>query len=157
MNTIISIYSIYKYINMENNLRKIKRSEFQKNNGEEGKDLWVLVNGKVINMQGFKHPGGSIVLTDDHDEDKGDEFDSIHSPAAVQEMKNRIIGVLVEDDVEEPRKLQHKKTDGDIVEANSTTNARFLFIIIPIFIVFGLVFWQFSKIINFSNYTNYFD
>jgi cytochrome b involved in lipid metabolism len=127
---------------MEGNLRKITKSDFLQHNGENGNDLWVLVHGKVINMAGFKHPGGSQVLTDDHDEDKGDEFDSIHSPAAINEMKNRVIGVLVDD--EKPVDVKtHKKTDGDKVEEKSRDNTFMIFI--PIFIVLGIVYWFYSK------------
>ena len=72
---------------MEAELRKVTRSEFIKNNGEDGNDLWVLINGKVYDVTNFKHPGGKEILMDDHGDDRYEEFESIHSAGAKKELK----------------------------------------------------------------------
>lgn len=89
---------------------EITREELLLNNGEDGNKLWVLIDGKVYDLTKFKHPGGRDVLLEELGEDRKDEFESIHSPAAKQEMKQYCVGVLKEEPKQNP---DYKKTDGD--------------------------------------------
>lgn len=74
--------------------RIITKSELVKNNGEEGNKLWVLIDGKVYDVTGFNHPGGIEILMEDQENDRFDEFESIHSPAAKRQMTKYLIGTI---------------------------------------------------------------
>jgi cytochrome b involved in lipid metabolism len=66
-----------------------------RNDGEEGKRLWVLIDGKVYDVTEYKHPGGKELLLDDIGTDRKDEFNAIgHSPEALNIMKGFLIGTL---------------------------------------------------------------
>ena len=80
--------------------RHISRSELLENDGQDGKKLWVLIHGKVYDVTNFKHPGGKEILMDEIGEDRGDEFESIHSPAAKRDMPKYLIGIYKETDEE---------------------------------------------------------
>ncbi len=69
--------------------------EIEKNNGENGNKLWVIIGKKVYDVSTYKHPGGREMFEDAYGEDRLDEFNSIgHSPAAIQEMKKLHIGFV---------------------------------------------------------------
>lgn len=73
---------------------EISQEELEKNNGLDGSRLWILINHRVYDVTDFKHPGGREVLEDDHGEDRWEEFKSIHSKAAKDQLKEFEIGVL---------------------------------------------------------------
>ena len=89
---------------MESSLREITMEELTKNNGDNA-DLWVLIHNKIYDLTNFKHPGGKEILMDPIGEDRGDEFDSIHSPNVKDEMKKYLIGQLK---VEKEKKVIRK-------------------------------------------------
>jgi cytochrome b involved in lipid metabolism len=130
---------------MEGNLRRIPKSEFLRNNGENCNDLWVLVHGKVINMKGFKHPGGLQTLMDDHDLDRGEEYDSIHSPAAISEMKSRIIGVIDDEEKSDNDVKTHKKTDSDKLQPQTENNNLWILLLVICAIVTLVYLLNFKK------------
>lgn len=99
---------------MESSLRDITMEELQKNDGEN-RDLWVLIHDKVYDLTKFKHPGGKEILMDPIGEDRGDEFDSIHSPNVKDEMKKYLIGHLKED----KEKKSDKKNDDISTSVNN--------------------------------------
>lgn len=72
----------------------ITKSELVQNNGENGNRLWVLIDGKVYDVTDFSHPGGSEILMEDQENDRFDEFESIHSPAAKRQMSQYLIGTI---------------------------------------------------------------
>ncbi len=94
---------------MESSLREITMEELTKNNGDNA-DLWVLIHNKIYDLTNFKHPGGKEILMDPIGEDRGDEFDSIHSPNVKDEMKKYLIGQLK---VEKEKKSDKKNDDYD--------------------------------------------
>ena len=73
----------------EKPLIKVEANDIFKNNGEEGKPLWTVIHSKVYDITEFNHPGGKdvFIVGDEDDMDKGDEFDSIHGPAAKKQAK----------------------------------------------------------------------
>jgi cytochrome b involved in lipid metabolism len=130
---------------MESTLQKIPRQEFLKNNGEGNNKLWVLIHGHVYDVSNFKHPGGREILLDEHGEDRGDEFDSIHSASAKKDLKQRLIGILVED--EKPKQIESKlkKTDDEIkTKETSISNLILPFILVGL-IVFWFIFNNYNK------------
>lgn len=100
--------------------KAITKKELQNHNGENGKPLWVLIHNDVYDLTKFEHPGGPDALVDEHGEDRGGEFDSIHSPATKSTMHQYKIGYLVEDPVPK-QNVDYKKTDGD---TNSSVNNK---------------------------------
>jgi len=103
---------------MESTLREITIEELSKNDGVNG-DLWVLIHNKIYDLTNFKHPGGKEILMDPIGEDRGDEFDSIHSPGVKEEMKKYLIGKLK---VEQNNLKTDKKNDNLIkTESNETS------------------------------------
>jgi cytochrome b involved in lipid metabolism len=86
---------------MTDNLKEISFEELQKRDGKEGRDLWVLVDGKIYDMTTYDHPGGKDVLHQNDPEsyvDKYEEFMEVgHSPTAERLMKKFIIGKLQEE------------------------------------------------------------
>lgn len=86
------------------NLKEISLEEIKQNDGKDGKPLWIIINSKIYDVSSFKHPGGREALTDDHGEDRHEEFESIHSKAAKEQTKNYLIGKLKEDPDEKNNK-----------------------------------------------------
>ena len=74
--------------------RVITKPELIENNGEDDNKLWVLIDGKVYDVTGFNHPGGQEILMEDQENDRFDEFESIHSPAAKRQLTNHLIGKI---------------------------------------------------------------
>jgi len=134
---------LLKYANSTNsNTSKgvITQADLDKNNGEEGRPLWVLIHGKVYDMTTFKHPGGRDILLEEHGLDRGDEFDSIHSPAAREEMKKHCIGELYQEIKEGEKNVKkHKKTDGDSTQQGGS-QAMYLIPLLIIFVIGALVY-----------------
>ena len=129
---------------MENFQREITLEELKKNDGENG-DLWVLIHNKIYDMTKFKHPGGKEILMDPIGEDRGDEFDSIHSPAVKDEMKKYFIGRLKEEVKE--RKSDKKNDDHDASEkTKSQSSGLSPVIIIVLLFVVALVVYKFNLI-----------
>ena len=119
---------------MESTLREIALEELSKNDGVNG-DLWVLIHNKIYDLTNFKHPGGKEILMDPIGEDRGDEFDSIHSPGVKQEMKKYVIGKLK---VEQKDVKTDKKND-DLVKADSNETSIFTIISAVILLIVALV------------------
>ena len=74
--------------------RVITQSELIENNGEDNNKLWVLIDGNVYDVTGFNHPGGQEILMEDQENDRFDEFESIHSPAAKRQLTKYHIGKI---------------------------------------------------------------
>ncbi len=122
---------------MESNLRKITQKELLKNNGEYGNNLWILIHGHIYDVTDFKHPGGRDNLLDDHGEDRGEEFDSIHSASAKRDLKQKLIGKLVEDEPKPKEQIVSKKDDDEIkVKQTSITTILIPFAIIALIILY---------------------
>jgi cytochrome b involved in lipid metabolism len=126
---------------MDNSTNEYTREEISIHDGSNG-TLWVIIHGKVYDMSTFKHPGGKEILMDEIGEDRGDEFDSIHSPAAKQQMEQFLIGTLKE----EPTKnsSNYKKTDGDAGKYDNSSNP----LVTAVLIVIGLLILGFIFYIN---------
>ncbi len=94
--------------------RIINRNELVQNDGEDGNHLYVLIEDKVYDLTDFKHPGGKEILMDDIGVDRFEEFDSIHSPGAKQDMVKYLIGNFKEDTVTDKKtdNVQTKKSNG---------------------------------------------
>lgn len=123
--------------------KAITLKELEENNGEDGNKLWVLIGGKVYDCTNFKHPGGKEILMDPIGEDREDEFNSIHSPAAKEEMGKYYIGYLKE---EEKKSIDHKKTDGDYSAKGShdSSNTAVIFIMLLV-VFFGIIFYLYKS------------
>jgi len=121
----------------KNELIKVKPEEIVKNNGKQGKPLWILIHDKVYDITHFNHPGGRDVFKfeNEDDMDKGDEFDSIHAPASKKQADKYLIGELVVS--EEKREIKKKEK----IAANTSSNGMFvvfvMFLVIVIVIVKG--------------------
>jgi len=128
---------------MECTTRKIKMSEFKKNNGEDGNKLWVLIDNKVYDLTDFSHPGGNEILMDEHGTDRIDEFESIHSPAAKKQMTKYLIGEIDlskeggSEGENNNKTYTDKKTD-KIVTKNETSFNYMIFLPILLIIVFAI-------------------
>jgi len=70
--------------------------ELKENCGENGKRLWVLIDGKIYDVTDFNHPGGVNVYKEKIGEDRADDFEKAHSPYsnAPNERTKYFIGVL---------------------------------------------------------------
>jgi cytochrome b involved in lipid metabolism len=122
---------------MESTLAKITRQQLLKNNGEGNNKLWVLIHDHIYDATNFKHPGGRDILLEDHGDDRGEEFDSIHSSAARKELKQRLIGKLFEDEKPKPNENENKKHDNEIkTKETSISN-----LILPFILILLIVFW----------------
>ena len=131
----------------EVNLREITREEVLKHDGLNNSRLWIIINGNVYDVTTFKHPGGREALEDDHGDDRGDEFDSIHSDQARKDAKKYLIGVLKKE-IPTPKGDSPKKNQGDISSENKSNTSvdcknqqksillPFIIIILAYFILF---------------------
>ena len=129
---------------MENFQREITLEELKQNDGENG-DLWVLIHDKIYDLTKFKHPGGKEILMDPIGEDRGDEFDSIHSPAVKEEMKKYFIGKLKQEVKE--RKSDKKNDDNDGAKnIKSQGSGLSPVLIIVLLIVVALVVYKFDLV-----------
>src|SRR6185437_8772181 len=131
---LILIFFTYT-ITMESS-RKITLEELKAQDGVDGHDLWVLIHGKVYDMTKFKHPGGKDILMDEIGEDREDEFDSIHSPAAKAEMKKLYIGDFFKEE-KKANNTKHKKTDGDVTNPNEKGSTNTIIISLLLIFIFG--------------------
>jgi len=55
----------------------VTREEFEKNDGKEGRNLYILISGKVYNVTHFDHPGGMDVYYQNRLTDKEERFKKI--------------------------------------------------------------------------------
>ena len=79
-------------------------------------DLWMTIHGKVYDLSSFldQHPGSPRVLLDVGGEDASDEFDAAdHSPLALEQMQQFLIGELITDHEE-------KKTNTSALNTSSS-------------------------------------
>jgi len=130
---------------MENFQREINLEELKLNDGEN-RDLWVLIHDKVYDLTNFKHPGGKEILMDPIGEDRGDEFDSIHSPAVKDEMKKYFIGRLKK---EVKEKTSDKKNDdsSDRNEKNKNQSSGLSVIfVLALLLVVAFIVYKFNLI-----------
>lgn len=77
--------------------KKIKMEELKQMDGKEGRELWVLIDGKIYNVTGYDHPGGVELYEQDKDNytDLYEQFmDANHSSTATKLMKKFYIGEL---------------------------------------------------------------
>jgi cytochrome b involved in lipid metabolism len=79
---------------MSSNNKIFTLEELKQNNGENGNKLWVLIDEKIYDVTEFNHPGGKEILMEDQENDRFDEFESIHSPAAKRQMEKYFIGTI---------------------------------------------------------------
>jgi len=118
-------------------IKKIQPQDIFKNNGKEGKPLWIVIHDKVYDITNFAHPGGKevFIIADEDDMDKGDEFDSIHAPASKKQADKYLIGELEITAEKKERKIQNK------AKANASSNGMFVvfvvFLVIIIIVVKG--------------------
>lgn len=117
--------------NTTNSFRDITMSELLQNNGEDGNRLWVMIHGYIYDLTDFNHPGGKEVLENDNleeYEDKGDEFDSIHSPEAKKLMKKYRIGKLVKKSPKEKENTTESNTEKQLRnEGTQISNSSSIF------------------------------
>ncbi len=110
--------------------------EISENNGENGRNLWVLIDGKVYDVTKYKHPGGREIFEDPIGEDRIDEFTAIgHSPAAKQEMTKYHIGFLKAKPIKEVKKQVVTKKFDDKEEDTATKGTSKIVIIAPVMVV----------------------
>jgi cytochrome b involved in lipid metabolism len=106
-----------------NNDKIITEEELLKNDGKDGKPHWVLIHGNVYDMTNFDHPGGVEVLENEDPtkmDDKGNEFEGIHSTEAKNMMKNMKIGrIVINNNTNNNTQKDNSKSNSD---QNSTKN-----------------------------------
>ena len=120
-------------------IKKITKSELIENNGEEGKKLWVLIDGKVYDVTDFNHPGGNEILMEDQENDRFDEFESIHSPAAKKQMSKFLIGKI-------DGAVENKQDENAPVSNKVAKQGNNVYFILAIMIMFVGVYFGFSFI-----------
>lgn len=130
-------------INNNKELLKITQEEVSKNDGMNDNRLWIIINNKIYDVTDFKHPGGREALEDDHGEDRGDEFYSIHSEQAIKDSEKYLIGELVNKnnlnkDLDNTNLNYKDKDDDDKIVKNKKRSVLMPLIIIVImyFVVF---------------------
>jgi cytochrome b involved in lipid metabolism len=78
------------------NLKEFTIEELKLKNGKEGRELYVLIEGKVYDITSYKHPGGNDVFEQTEDyQDLVEKFLEVgHSSTADRLMKKFLIGEL---------------------------------------------------------------
>jgi cytochrome b involved in lipid metabolism len=78
------------------NLRDFTLEELRLKDGKDGRDLYVLIDGKVYDITKYKHPGGNDVFEQGDDyQDLFEKFLEVgHSSTADRLMKKFLIGEL---------------------------------------------------------------
>lgn len=122
-------------VETEKNLKEYTMDELKENNGENGKPLWILLKGNIYDVTNFKHPGGKEVLTDDHGDDRWEEFNSIHSSGAKAQAKDYLVGKLIQT---ESKSSQNTKSDKDDKKEKQEYNKAIIPIIILLLSYFVL-------------------
>jgi cytochrome b involved in lipid metabolism len=77
-------------------------------------DLWLLIDGKIYDVSGFKHPGGIETLVNNAGIDATPMFEDIqHSNKADKLMLDFYLGdlMLEDDEIEEQSKLNVKESE----------------------------------------------
>ncbi len=121
-------------------LKEYTLEEIKQNNGENGKPLWIILKGNIYDVTNFKHPGGKEVLTDDHGDDRWDEFNSIHSKGAKEQAKDYLIGKLVQNESNSTIKNKDDKTNKSDKKEKEEYNKA----IVPIIILLASYFLLFK-------------
>jgi cytochrome b involved in lipid metabolism len=124
---------------MENFQREITLEELKLNDGEN-RDLWVLIHDKVYDLTNFKHPGGKEILMDPIGEDRGDEFDSIHSPAVKEEMKKYFIGRLKKEVKEKTSDKKYDDADRSEKIKTQSSGVSVILVLILLLVVAFIVY-----------------
>jgi len=94
---------------VEKELKQYTIEQIKQNDGKNDRPLWVIIHNKIYDVTSFNHPGGSEALKDDHGEDRGEEFDSIHSKTAKNDKEKYFIGILKKE--EEGKENKVNKND----------------------------------------------
>jgi cytochrome b involved in lipid metabolism len=75
-------------------LKQYTFDEVKYMNGENGKRLYIVVNGLVYDVTDFDHPGGRSLFADNSYDLAGEFDDAGHSRSAVAQMKSYLIGCI---------------------------------------------------------------
>ena len=129
---------------METFQREITLEELKLNDGEN-RDLWVLIHDKVYDLTNFKHPGGKEILMDPIGEDRGDEFDSIHSPAVKEEMRKYFIGRLKKEVKEKTSDKKNDDADGS-EKIKSQSSGLSVVLVLALLLVVAFIVYKFNLI-----------
>jgi alkylation response protein AidB-like acyl-CoA dehydrogenase/predicted heme/steroid binding protein len=81
-------------------MKSIPLSEFQSNNGQNNKPLWISIDGIVMDITKFAsfHPGGRAILDQVAGKDASQAFRLYHAPRILEKYKDKFtIGVLQDD------------------------------------------------------------
>ena len=114
---------------MTSNNKIITLEELKQNNGEDGNRLWVLIDGSIYDLTEFNHPGGKEILMEDQENDRFDEFESIHSPAAKRQMGKFLIGKI---DTAKEKVKEETKTG---IDTNKTQSSNIIYLMGLIFLL----------------------
>lgn len=120
--------------------------QIKENDGKNGRRLWILINNHIYDVTEFSHPGGKEVLQDDHDIDRTEEFNSIHSKKAKELAETFKIGVL-KVEVEEKNKEKVGKVEKEKeIQQKRGVLLPFIGIILSYFVFYKLdLFGIFKK------------
>lgn len=138
-------------VESEKVLKEYSMNELLENNGENGKPLWILLKGNIYDVTNFKHPGGKEVLTDDHGDDRWEEFNSIHSKGAKEQAKDYLVGKLIQS---ESKSNQKTKSDKDDKKEKQEYNKAIVPIIILLLSYFLLFKFNLLGLFNKPEKTN---
>lgn len=81
---------------MSSNLKEFSIEDLKEYNGKEGRNLYVLLDGKVYDLTKYDHPGGLEVFEQGENyQDLQEEFLQVgHSSTAERIKKKYLIGYL---------------------------------------------------------------
>lgn len=127
-----------------NSLPLYSIEQIKENDGKNGRKLWILINNYIYDVTEFSHPGGKEVLQDDHEIDRTEEFNSIHSKKAKELAEKFKIGAL-KVEVEE-KKVVEKGEKEEVPRQKGGVLLPFIGIILSYFVFYKLdLFGIFNK------------
>ena len=104
---------------MSSDLKIIYKEELLKNDGNDGKPLWILIHGKIYDITGFEHPGGPCVFENwnapNDVTDLGEDFDEAHDEKVIEIREKYLIGLLGKENVIKEEKEIKCKSDNRLV------------------------------------------
>lgn len=128
----------------ESTLPEYSIEQVKENDGVNGRKLWVIINGYVHDLTDFKHPGGREALLDDFGEDRGEDFNSIHSAQAKKDSIKYRVGKLKTEEKAKNDKAANSKPNSSNSNAEQEQVQRSVWGPILIIVACYFIFFKFN-------------